>query len=436
MNEKFNDIRSLIFDGFLKETIKFKDYVIIIRTLFSFEEDSIIETYKHLPNEYNLMAAIDTVQKSVYSINGCKITNESRDVIKDWPKQIIIKLFEEYLKLADRSRKSADLISQFIEIDESKLRWSVVRATKSSLNSAVITGNTDFEFKGLASLQQIWIYLNLQNDIADESNRGWKKAEYISEMICTFINPKAMQKIQNQRKLTEDEETIKKDKDEIMQIENKTNEKILIENTADELFDTMNRRQGESIMDYKGRVQQLLEKAFSEDEHDKIIREHEEYEFAKQLRIKKENARRAKIIYERKITNAIIIETKNTSNLPVAFQQITMLEDDSPESQITGQWIVNNVDYSEVVTITSFLMLKNRDSIFKQITSENEEETTKYIEQYIAEDEKISDVAKKVRDLMKKAKEDETRLDKRERVLSGNNFENRQQEMIKQIQNE
>jgi peptide subunit release factor 1 (eRF1) len=81
-------------------------------------------------------------------------------------------------------------------------------------------------------------------------------------------------------------------------------------------------------------------------------------------------------------------------------------------------------------------MLKNRDSIFKQITSENEEETTKYIEQYIAEDEKISDVAKKVRDLMKKTKEDETRLDKRERVLSGNNFENRQQEMIKQIQNE
>lgn len=435
MNEKFDDIRSLIFDGFLKETIKFNDYVIIIRTLFSFEEDSIIETYKHLPNEYNLMAAADTVQKSVYSINGCKMT-ESRELIKNWPKQIIVKLFEEYLKLADRSRKAAKLINEFIETDESKLRWSVIRATKSSLNSAVITGNTDFEFKGLSSLQQLWIYINLQNDLAEQNKHDWKKVEHITEMICTFINPKAMQKIQNQRKLTEDEETIKKDKDEIMQIENKTNEKILIENTADELFDSMGRRQGESIADYKGRVQKLLEKAFSEDEHDKIIREHEEYEFAKQLRIKKENTRRAKVLYERKITNAIVIESKNKTNLPVAFQQISILEDDSPESQITGQWVVNNIDYSDVVTITSFLMLKNRDLIFKQVTSESEEETIKYIEQYIADDEKISDVAKSVQELMKKTKEDETRLDKRERLLSANKFENRQKEMIKQIQNE
>ena len=56
--DKFVDIRSLVFDGYLKTTIKIEDKIIVIKTLKISEEDAIIEKYKHFSNEYNLIFSI------------------------------------------------------------------------------------------------------------------------------------------------------------------------------------------------------------------------------------------------------------------------------------------------------------------------------------------------------------------------------------------
>jgi len=431
MNNKFNYTKSLIFDGYIKTTIKFDNFIIVLRTLSLFEENNVVETYKDLSNDYNLMAITDTVKFAIYSINGCKITNEYRQKVNEWPKQIIIKLFDEYLKLADTARQASKLVTEFIDIDESKLRWSVVKATKLSINSSTILGN-DFDLSNLLFVQQLWIYLNLQNDLNEKNKLDWKKVEYTSEMICMFINPKAMQKIKHNDKLNEDEEVlqIEKNKDEKVKIEN-----VEIENSADELFDTLNKKSNESISEHKNRVAKSLMKAFSEDEHDRIVREFEEKEFIKELRIKKENARRSKIVYEKKIINAIVIEPKN-NNLNVGFHQSSNLENDFENEILVGEWIVNNIDYSDIVNITSFSMLKNKNEIFYNITNETDEETIKYIESYIEKENELSKASKKIQLLMMKQTKAETRIDARDRILSANKFESQQQQMINEIKNE
>jgi len=439
MDDMFTDIRSLIFNGFIAETIKFDEFIVTIHTLGTAEENSIIETYEHLPNEYNLMAAVDTVQRAVYFINGCKITDETKKLIYDWPRQIITKIFDIYLTMADRVRTATKLINEFIKTDESKLRWAVIKSTKTSLNSVAITGNIELESRGLSYIQQVWIFLNQQEDSVEQNKLDWNKVEYMTDTICTFVNPKAMQQVQSRKKLLQDEQAIKEKRNEIQQIEQDSKEKLMIENTADELFDALSRKQSETVLQYHDRVEKSIVKAFSEDEHDKIIREYEENEFRKQLRIKKENARRAKILHEKKMVNAIVIDVPALKGIEVGFHQVSTLGDDIIEVQETGLWIVNNVDYADVVSITSFSLLKNRDKIFKEVTGETDEETMKYIEQYLQEEEQEkSDVVKRIEVLQKTLDPNETMLDKRERIIvsNKNKFESQQQEMINQIQKE
>lgn len=440
---KFNDIKALIFDGYLKETLTFgNDFIIVIRTLCASEESFIVETYKDLHNDYNLLAAMDTVQRSIYSINGCKI-NDCREKIKDWPKQVIIKVFEQYLKLMNRYHNAIKLINDFVKTDDSRLYWSVLKATKSSLNSAVITGNPEFESKGISYIQQIWIYLNQQEDLLNQNKIDWARVEYMTDSICAFVNPKAMQQIQNKKRILQEEQLEREERAEIQKNENG---KIMIENTADELFDALVKRPDESILDRNSRVQQILTKAFVEDEHDRIVREHEEYQFYKELRIKKENVRRAKILHEKKLSNAIVINLPEApKGINVGFIQVSTLGDDVVAENIkeemkSNKYFINGVDYSDIVTITSFSMLKNKDSILNEVANESDETTTNFIEQYIKEEEDQKTEVMKIIESLKNPKITDSKervLNMRDSILTNksakNKFENEQENMISQI---
>jgi len=447
MDNKFQDIKALIFDGYLKETVKFEDTVIVIRTLSLAEENFVIETYENLPDAYNLLAAVETLQQSIYSINGCKITDASKEIVKDWPKQLIIKLFGIYLSLTSRAREAAKQIDDFVKTDESKLRWSIVRSTKTSLNSAIITGNQEFENRGLSYIQQAWVFLNQQEELISKNKHAWSQVEYMTESICSFINPKAMRQIQGKKRLQQEEQMLREQRDEIKEIQDKSKEKVMIKNTADELFDSFERKSGESMTEYRDRFSKSLVKAFQEDEHDRIIREYEEYEFAKQLRIQKENSRRARILHEKRKSNVVVIDLPATK-LDVGFHQITTLGDDEQiemmikEEVKTNPYYLNGVDYSEIVTITSFIMLKNRDKILHEVAGESDEETIKWIDRYVKEESQQSDVVARLNDISKgaamgSASGIDAMLNRREKILSGKNkFEEQQSEMISRIQKE
>jgi len=441
--DKFADIRLLVFEGCLKETIKFRDFSVVIRTLGPAEENFVIEMYQCLPKEYNLLSAVDTLQYAVYSINGCCISDEFRALIRDWPKQIIIKLFEEYLKLVERSRQAFSLIEEFITTDESKLRWSVVRSTKTNLNSAVITGNPNFEKRGLTQIQQLWVYLHQQEDAVAKNKLDWTRVEYMTDSICSFINPKAMRQVQNQKKLQQEEEMKRQHREEMKQIQNKSEEKVMIDNTADDLFDAIKKRPNEPAHVYAERVQKSVMNTLKEDDHDRLIREYEEFEFYRRLRIKKENVRRSRILQEKRMSKAIVIDLPEApKGIQVGFQQVATLGDDVnfeeriAEQEKGNKWFVNGVDYSEVMLVTSFSMLKNRDKIFEEVTNESDEETQRWINIYIEADKEKSEVEQRIKDAWNGSSSDSL-LDKRERVLSGetvNSFEDRQQAMKQKIQ--
>ena len=448
--EKLDDIKSLIFEGCLKQTIRFKDFFVVIRTLSPAEEVFVIDTYKDLPSDYNLMAAIDTIQRVIYSINGCKITDEYRHKIQDWPRAIIIKIFNQYLKLVVRAKDSVKHINDFIKTDDSRLRWSVLKTTKSSINSAVITGNSEFESRGLSYVQQIWIYLNQQDDLVEQNKREWTKVEYMTDSICTFVNPKAMKQIQGKKKLEQEQQLINEQQKELIQIQKDSNskEKVMIENKADELFDSLTRKTGESALEYNNRVKSSVIQAFAEDEHDKIVREHEESMFIKELRIKKENSRRAKILHQKKLSNAIVINMPAPVGIQVGFNQSVTMGDDERFEAIEQEEIKNNiyyingVDYSDIISIVSFNMLKNRDKILNEIANESGEVTTSYINQYIDEDnQQQSDITKTLQ-AIKSGNVTEGKSDilsMREQILSGgkiNRHESQQQDLIAQIKKE
>lgn len=451
--DKFSDIKALIFDGFLTQTLRFDKFVVVIRTLGATEENSVITSYKDLPKEYNTMAAVDTVKFALYSINGVRVSDASRSLINDWSPKIVAKIFVRYTALVKRVQATYDLIDEFVKTNDSRLRWSVVKATKTSLNSAVLTGNPEFESRGLTFAQQLWVYLNTQQDITERNKIEWSRVEYMTDSICGFINPKAMRQVQSQKKLMQEEQIKKEEREEIRQIQNTSEEKVMIQNTADELFDALQRKSGESAIERSKRIDKLMIKAFQEDEHDKLVREYEEFEFCRQLRIKKENARRAKIVHEKKLSNAIVIDVPVTKrpDLRVGYHQVSTIGDDVDtdirfaELNKDNKRFVNGIDYSDILQIASFALLKNRDALFDQVVHESDEETIKWINIYIESEKEQSDVALKVFDILKSGTGESDRdklLDVRDKVLSrranlgSNSLEERQKEMIAKIQSE
>jgi antitoxin component of RelBE/YafQ-DinJ toxin-antitoxin module len=452
--DKFADIKALVFDGFLTQTLRFDKFVVIIRTLGATEEDSVITSYQDLPKEYNLLAAVDTVKFALYSINGVRVTDASRKLVSDWPQKIIAKIFVRYTTLVKRVQTAHNLVDDFVKTNDSRLRWSVVKGTKTSLNSAVLTGDPEFESRGLTFIQQLWIYLNVQQDVIESNKIEWSRVEYMTDSICGFINPKAMRQVHSQKQLAQEEQMKKEEREEIRQIQNKSEEKVMIQNTADDLFDALQRKSGESALERNKRINQLLAKAFQEDEHDKLVREYEEFEFCRQLRIKKENARRAKILHEKKLTNAIVIDVPvlRRKDIQIGYHQMSTLGDDVDtdskfaELNKDNKYFVNGIDYSEIVQIVSFALLKNREILFDQITHESDEETIKWINIYIEAEKDQSDVEQRVFDILKSRTGESDRdklLDVRDKVLSrkpvksrSNSLEDRQKDMIAKIQSE
>lgn len=450
MKDSFTDVKSLIFEGFIRETIKFKNIVIVIRTLSLAEENFVIEMYSHLSDSYNLLAASDTIKKALYSINGCRIEDKHKELVDDWPKQLVIKLFHVYLSLCERARNATKIIDKFVKTNDSKVRWSIIKTTKTSLNSAVITGNPEFESRGLSYSQQVWIFLNEQEDMISTNKSEWSRIEYMTDSICSFINPKAMKHVQYKKQLEKDEEFKRQQKDDLKKIQKESKEKTMIENTADDLFDSLERQKDETALEYRERVAKAIYKSQEEDEHDRIVREYDEYEFARRLRIQKENTRRSRLLHEKKKQNSFVIEVPDMRNdIQVGYHQMLTLgsdDDDKFESlvqyeQTNNKYYIKGVDYSEIVEIVSFSMLKNRDRILNEVVNEPNEVTIKWIDHYIDTEKQQTDISKELSEIQKDAinsgqSSAEAMMNRRDQILGKNKFEYQQSEMIRQIQSE
>jgi len=463
--DKFVDIRPLVFDGYLKTTVKFEDKVIVLKTLTTSEEDEIIEKYSHLPDEYNLVAVIDTIQLAIYSINSCKITDEARKKIRDWPKQIILRLFNEYIKLAKRVRDAAQLLKDFVKTGESQQQWSVIKATKTSFNSTATN---------VTQIQKIWIYLHEQHDIQNTHEIDWAKVEYMTESICSFVNPKAMNQINMKKKMEREE----KERQKMIEEMKKQKGGNILTNTADDLFKAIEKKEDESRVDHSERVRKAVYDTLKEDEHDKFVREHEEYELARRLRIKKENHRRLKDIRKTKRSSVVIdandapqqltrrkppinvgleqnvnvgeIQNKRP-DIVVGFEQnVDIGSDEEFEKRIESKsqdnkYFVNGIDYSDIMTIKSFELLKSRDEIFNEVVNESDEETIKWIDIYIENEKEQTAVTQQVKDILSNSVTGDYResmLNRREAILTGgeimpnNSYENKQEQMKQQIQDE
>ena len=118
------------------------------------------------------------------------------------------------------------------------------------------------------------------------------------------------------------------------------------------------------------------------------------------------------------------------------------------EQEKNNPYYINNIDYSNVMNIKSFELLVNRDKIFNQVVNESDEETIKWIDIYIQNEQEQTEVAQKINDLLQTQGLDSTIglksddfLNRREIVLTGgeleqtgNSFEDRQNKMKSQIQ--
>lgn len=121
-------------------------------------------------------------------------------------------------------------------------------------------------------------------------------------------------------------------------------------------------------------------------------------------------------------------------------------DDDKFESlvqyeQTNNKYYIKGVDYSEIVEIVSFNMLKNRDRILNEVVSEPDEVTIKWIDHYIETEKQQTDISKELFEIQKDAinsgqSSAEVLMNRRDQILGKNKFEYQQSEMIRQIQSE
>lgn len=452
-SRSIDDIRSLVFDGHIKEVVHVGESIIVIRTLSPSDEVYISDNFSNVGNEYSLMAVTETIKRSIHSINGCVIPKDdiARDRVKDWSRIIITNVFKIYLSLGDRVHEAVKSIDEFLKTDASKFKWSSIKNSKSSLGH-------DLEHN---YIQQLWIYMNEQNDIIEQYKHDWQNTEYITDSICTFINPKAMRQIQQRKseqqsqlennihesyadldlepEVQVDEQVPeKKVVAEKRDIPIKNEEHTVIQNTTETLFESLKKKPNESKAQHEHRVSQAVQKSMEEDEFDKIIRENDEFHFARNLRIKKENARRIKEHNASKNRSVTIIDDPAPTGIDVGYHIVSSIGDDEEsnlrydESQKDNKFYVNGIDYSEICLTKAYEILKNRDKIFIEVSHETDAETIKWIEYYIDLEDKIGveDDAPGLGDRQSSL------LDRRESAVKGESSAARRQAMIDKLKQE
>lgn len=342
MKKELEDVKQLIFEGFLYDTITLNGVSITLRTLYEHERKEIIGYQATDNSSFNLKIIIKTIAKSIIEVNHDIIQNNNLlEIVEQFNLRMVIVLYDFYKIIYDRVEKCFENYKEFFESNESRYRW--------------ITFKRGYTFHKLSlnGLQEAWINYNENQDKIDDFNVSRNLSDYvISHVTHATINPKSYVQRMKTEKASEGND------------ENLDNSGRVDLNS--DLKENLLRHEKETDEQYNIRLREFMQnKLDGKDDHDDIVANMEVEKFRTLLR-----QRKLKLNKDSEVKPTVVVSNK----LKVGEKIEVTMENETLKKKIENNpYFHNNIDYTDILSYKAFANI-DKDLIFKQIMEEPDTE--------------------------------------------------------------
>lgn len=354
--QDFELLSDLVFKSFITREFEIANHHFVLRSLTTKEREDIPRKYKYLSNNYNIMLVLDILCNSIMFIDGLDFEKQKHEsILRKFNSKLIFKLYEVYQTIDAEILESSRFIDYFLETKESRNMWAVFK-TCSRIDNP-------FAIRMLNQYQFYWILTNVYKDAFEVEKKSWSKVEYMTNSICSFINPKGFKKAKTGTGIVEQLEQREDKEKKIVaeEIESGIVQEVVESN---DVFSSMERQQEESDEQYEARINILMEKTLNGelvDEHDTLVRESEIKALKEYLREK-----RKQVLVERELYTRRGIEFSDMSIIENEAMQIQLEED-----KLKG-FFHDNFSYLEIIKMKDFAAVtkKEKEKAFDEVMSE------------------------------------------------------------------
>ena len=195
----YEDIRTLIEEGFLTHNLIVRGVPLVLRSLFPQEiQEILLQSY----GEGFLCYQRHVVTRSLYSVRGVLITQKNFhtslfDLVCGIPLQILKRLYCEIQGLLSRYSKCFALVEGFSYESQSRTLW---------LSHGKTLPKNTFGLEN--GIQHLWRVYNIYEDLYEQSEDHWNNAKF----MASAMSPKGVKKIYQKDKESKRQEKARREK--------------------------------------------------------------------------------------------------------------------------------------------------------------------------------------------------------------------------------
>ena len=191
------DIEEMLYHSGIEDDFFIGDYCLSFRTLSSAKERELWACYRNIRTIDQVYFVIDLLTEALHRVNGRRVDPSTRDYLaKEFfyrmPRSTLLGLYRRIRLLGNRIDAAQDAIDEYTQTQSSKSLWNIFKIT-GTLPSA------DFDFRQSNIIQHLWCITNHYIDENDREEASWKRATFVADQICAFLDPKAFQRIEARR---------------------------------------------------------------------------------------------------------------------------------------------------------------------------------------------------------------------------------------------
>jgi hypothetical protein len=268
--DSLTDVEDLLYHGCLEEDVFLAGHALSMRTLSTAEERELWICYKNVAPEDQVHFVLDLLSLSLHRVNGRRLGNRpaAREFLWRLPRTLILRMYRLYRgRLTGRVRRAQESVDEYTESSASRSLWGAFKVTGA-------LPSPDFDFRNSNVVQHLWLVVNHYRDEADAQKSAWRRAEFVADQICMFLDPKGFRQMRARRE-SHDARARQKEYDAEVDVLVDILEMMLPEDRlafADGVrstdpqdltvfLDRLPRRSLESTDEYKGRVCEALARA-------------------------------------------------------------------------------------------------------------------------------------------------------------------------------
>lgn len=210
----FSDLKQMLFKSFIELKSMYKDFIPISFKSLNDNEIHRIRTLagdKDAP-DFLTRQNIYYLLFSIYQIDGVNILSD-RDLflnnlytlVETLHPKLFVAISKQLYGVHERVSKAIRLVERYTIEPDSKWLWYALR--DKSLVSEEVTGIKGTSSLGYNICHLLWIYYNRKEDEKNQFKQMWQCAK----LVASVLNPKAVQKLNQQEELKEKEEQKRKE---------------------------------------------------------------------------------------------------------------------------------------------------------------------------------------------------------------------------------